>query len=110
MSAALGINEYYLPKIIKPMRDKKWITSMTGSVGGFILSGKPEEITLLDIIEVMEGPTEISLNLSEDRSYSWNSAVSDSVQQVYQTYQAHVIQYFSSITLKDLLDKGAKAL
>jgi Rrf2 family protein len=62
MSDALGINEFYLPKIIKPLREKKWIISLTGRVGGFELVEKPENITLLEIIEVMEGGVNLSNN------------------------------------------------
>jgi Rrf2 family protein len=101
MAAVLGINEFYLPKIIKPLRDQKWIVSATGSTGGFTLTGKPDKITMLDIIEVMEGPIEFD-HIEEDGSQG--STMMEPVRKVYQTYQEHLKEYFSSITLADLLE------
>jgi Rrf2 family protein len=102
MSSALRINEHYLPKIIKPLRDQKWIASSTGSEGGFAMIGDPEKITLLDIIEVMEGPIQFGMQESSDDQVT---ADASPLNQVYRGYQDYVEQYFSSITLQDLLEQ-----
>jgi Rrf2 family nitric oxide-sensitive transcriptional repressor len=104
MASALGINEYYFPKIIRPLRDKHWISSTTGSVGGFSLIEKPENITLLDIIETMEGSVKFSNFLEEEQCWSQNQSVKENARRVFQFYQEHMERYFSSITLKGLLE------
>jgi Rrf2 family protein len=104
MAAALGINEYYLPKIIKPLRDRKWIISVTGSIGGFELVEKPENITLLDIMDVMEGGIKLVDNLENEKFYSQKSTAGDSVYRILQNYQDVAQKYFSSVTLRDLLE------
>jgi Rrf2 family protein len=105
MAAALGINEFYLPKITRPLRENQWISSLTGSDGGYRLTSRPENITLLDIIELMEGPVNISQHLNQD-SETPGVVAAHSLRQVFQEYQEQVIKYFSSITLQDLLTQN----
>jgi Rrf2 family protein len=106
MASALGINEYYLPKIVRPLRDMNWVASATGSEGGFRIIVEPENITLLDIIETMEGKLKVSTFLDEEQTYNHNISAMNKVHQVFRRYQDQVEIYFSSITLKDLLDSG----
>jgi Rrf2 family protein len=51
-----SIPERYLAKIIQDLRRSGIIRSVRGAHGGYSLSRAPEEITLLDIWEALEGP------------------------------------------------------
>ena len=53
------ISEKYISRLVIDLRRAKLIRSVRGVNGGFHLAMKPEEITLLDVIEVMEGPISI---------------------------------------------------
>lgn len=55
-----GISEYYLEQLFAPLRKAGLIKSIRGAQGGYILTKSPEEITVADIIQVLEGPIEIS--------------------------------------------------
>jgi Rrf2 family protein len=45
----------YLVQILSELRNGGLITSRRGKQGGYALARSPEEITLLDIVEVIEG-------------------------------------------------------
>ena len=59
------ISEYYLEQLFAPLRKANLITSTRGSQGGYMLSKSPKEISIFDIIEILEGPIEISHCLDE---------------------------------------------
>ena len=53
------ISEKYISRLVIALRRAGMIRSVRGVNGGFHIAMKPEEITLLDVIEVMEGPLSI---------------------------------------------------
>ena len=53
------ISEKYISRLVIALRKAGMIRSIRGVNGGFHLAMKPEDITLLDVIEVMEGPLSI---------------------------------------------------
>ena len=53
------ISEKYISRLVIALRKAGLIRSVRGVNGGFHIAMKPEEITLLDVIEVMEGPLSI---------------------------------------------------
>ena len=54
-----GISEKYISRLVIDLRKAKMIRSVRGVNGGFHLAKAPEDITLLDIMEAMEGPLAI---------------------------------------------------
>ena len=55
-----NLSEYYLEQLFSPLRNAGLIKSIRGAQGGYVLNKKPEDITVADIIEVLEGPVEIA--------------------------------------------------
>lgn len=60
ISQARQIPEPYLRKLLKPLIQKGIVVSIRGVAGGVRLARPLEEITLLEVVEALEGP--ISLN------------------------------------------------
>lgn len=63
----------YIEQILIPMRNAGLVRTVRGRNGGYILDRAPEEITLLEIIELFEGP--LQLVPDQDRSSAsdiWN--------------------------------------
>ena len=53
------ISEKYISRLVIDLRRAHLIRSVRGINGGFFLAKLPEEITLLDILETMEGPISV---------------------------------------------------
>lgn len=57
LAEALQTTRQYLPQILNPMVKARWIRSTPGPNGGYELLVSLDDISLLQLIEVMEGPT-----------------------------------------------------
>ena len=53
------ISEKYISRLVIDLRRAKLIRSVRGVNGGFHLAKRPDQITLLEIIETMEGPVSV---------------------------------------------------
>ena len=53
------ISEKYISRLVIGLRRARLIRSVRGVNGGFHLAKRPEEITLLEILETMEGPISV---------------------------------------------------
>ena len=53
------ISEKYISRLVINLRRAKLICSVRGVNGGFYLAKLPDQITLLDILETMEGPISV---------------------------------------------------
>ena len=59
IAASQQISEKYISRLVIDLRRAKLIRSVRGVNGGFHLAKKPEVITLLQILETMEGPISV---------------------------------------------------
>ncbi len=55
VSSSEGISVKYLGQIIIPLKNAGLVTSQRGSRGGYALGRPPEEITVRDVVEAIEG-------------------------------------------------------
>ncbi|GFP75251.1 RrF2 family transcriptional regulator [Clostridium fungisolvens] len=60
ISERQSISEYYLEQLFSPLRKAKLIKSIRGAQGGYVLNKEPKDITVADIMDVLEGPIEIA--------------------------------------------------
>ena len=60
ISKRQNISEYYLEQLFSPLRKAKLITSIRGAQGGYVLSREPKDITVAEIMYVLEGQIEIA--------------------------------------------------
>ena len=75
IGSKMGISENYLMKVLKALKDAGLVAGYQGKRGGYAISKKPEEISLWDIVEVMEGTTKI--NILHDQKILSGTAGSD---------------------------------
>ncbi len=57
-----GINEPYLEQIMIVLKNAGMVATVRGRNGGYQLARKPEEITVLDLIKIFEGPIDLCEN------------------------------------------------
>jgi len=56
-----GIPPRFLEQIFVSLRRAELVTAVRGAKGGFTLSREPAEITVLDVVEALEGPLASSM-------------------------------------------------
>ena len=58
MAEDIGATRQIMPKLMEPMVKAGWVESTPGPTGGYRLNADLEEISLLELIEAVEGPTD----------------------------------------------------
>ena len=104
ISGKLGIKTTYILTFTRKLRDAKIIASAPGAHGGLRLARDPSEITLLEVVELMEGTTRINRCLDDDYYYHLGEEEC-SVREVYQSLQDDFEAKLRQITIEDLMDK-----
>lgn len=59
LAAATAVPKDYVPKVITPLVRRGWVQSYRGAGGGFSLVDPGHNITLLDVVELFEGPVHL---------------------------------------------------
>ena len=57
VAEAIGTTTNFLPQVMTPLVRRGWVLSTPGRAGGYRLVASPNEISLLAVIEALEGPT-----------------------------------------------------
>ena len=96
------ISEYYLEQLFAPLRKANIINSIRGAQGGYILSKSPENITIYEIMEVLEGPVEISNCLDEGVSCSNTDCCATRL--LWSKIKNSIDDVTKSTTLKDIVE------
>ncbi|MBK5239933.1 Rrf2 family transcriptional regulator [Clostridium sp.] len=101
ISQRQNISEYYLEQLFSSLKKAKLIKSIRGAQGGYILNRAPEKITIQDVINVLEGPIEVS-NCLEDGAC--NNIDCCATRLLWKKIQVSIDSVTSTITLKDIVD------
>ena len=108
LAANVGVPEHFLSKILQSLSRSGLINSYRGAAGGYVLARPAETITLLEVIEAMEGPIVLNVCLvagpSCDRK-SWCS-----VHRVWSEAQSALTGVLRGATLAQLAAEAAENL
>lgn len=96
-----NISECYLEQLFAPLRKAKLIISIRGAQGGYVLSREPEKITIADIMDVLEGPIEISECIDNDNCDNIDCCATRTV---WGKIKKSIDDVMNSITLQDIVD------
>ena len=72
--ASTGIPKQYLEQLLGSLRRNGFIRAVRGASGGYQIAKPPAEISLLDIIDAMEGPLALCDCISDESSLLRNPA------------------------------------
>ena len=100
IAAAVDVPQTFLAKIFQQFSKTGIVKSFRGTGGGFLLAGPPEEITLLQVVEAVEGP--ILPNRCVLKAGECERDVSCTVHPVCHQVQQKVCGILANITLNDL--------
>ncbi|MBW4444709.1 MAG: Rrf2 family transcriptional regulator [Plectolyngbya sp. WJT66-NPBG17] len=101
IAAAQDIPDRYLEQLLATLRRGGLISSERGKKGGYLLARSPQKITLLEIVNCMEGGEASSSETSDD-----SEAVSvQAISQVWQNVKRAADDVLGKNSLQDLLEK-----
>ncbi len=100
IAAAVDVPQTFLAKIFQQFSKIGLVRSYRGTGGGFVLGRPPEKITLLEVVEAVEGP--IIPNRCVTGEGECTRTSSCNVHPVWVKVQTQVKDILEKVTLKDL--------
>jgi len=99
IAASKGIPERFLLKVLKPLVSAKVLTNVKGPMGGYRLAKPASEITLLDVIEAVEGPIHIPEPQGKD---SRTTGFDQKVNAIFEKAVTNLRKELATFALSDL--------
>jgi Rrf2 family protein len=103
LAKQVGTTSGFLSHAMSPLVERGWVRSDPGPLGGYTATFNPADVSVLDVIESIEGPTDTGRCVLEDRAcgeiqrcalhFSWSSA------------RENLLTKLSSISLANLLSE-----
>jgi Rrf2 family protein len=66
IAAKHGISPQYLEQLLSRLKKPGLIRAVRGQKGGFVLTRLPQEISLVEVLEALEGPLAIAESVAQD--------------------------------------------
>lgn len=101
ISGRQNISEYYLEQLFRALRKAELIQSVRGTGGGYILGREPKDITVFEILDVLEGPIEVSTCLDDTSCVNVECCATRGV---WRQIKDSIDSVTKSITLQDIVD------
>ena len=98
---ATGVPKQYLEQLLGNLRRAGLVSTVRGAQGGYQIAKPPEDISLLDIIDAMEGPIELSECTADEGSCERSFGCP--VRQVWRRLTDSINQELSQISLSSML-------
>lgn len=102
------LSEHYLEQLISPLRKGGLVRSIRGAYGGYHLSYEPHEITVGDIIRILEGPIAPVECVTQERERNCSHLDDCVTRFIWKELQDRITQVLDSITLEDILQEEQK--
>lgn len=97
-----NISDQYLEQIFSSLKKSGLVKSVRGAQGGYLLAKEPKDITVGDILVVLEGPVSLSdCVLDEDICENSNICVTKIV---WEKIKKGIEDVIESITLQDMIN------
>ena len=106
VASAQDISEPYVDQILLPLRSRGLLASVRGRSGGYRLARPAKEITLLDIVQAMEGNVQLADCLSDTKECK--RATKCVTRDVWAMLTESLKRDMNSVILADLVVKQAK--
>src|SRR5262245_61619419 len=99
IAQARGIPERFLLKVLKPLVSARVLLSVKGPNGGYRLAKDPHKISMLEIIEAVDGPIRGQAPLGEAGNGPFNHKLEAICQQTAEQVREHL----DKVKVSDLL-------
>jgi len=96
-----NISMKYLENIFKLLKKNGIVAAVRGPVGGYILNPSPEELTVYDVVNAVEGPPS-TIDCIENPLLCKNTEECIN-HELWKELQDHIVEFLRSKTLSQLL-------
>lgn len=103
IAAEIGVSAHHLSKVHTRLVQHGLLRSHRGPGGGLQLALQPQEISLMDVYTVIEGPFPLKTCILGKRVCSKASCIFGNF---FKDYNDHLRNYFEQTLLSDLIQKG----
>jgi Rrf2 family protein len=90
IAQARGIPERFLLKVLKPLVSARVLTSVKGPNGGYRLAKDPSNITMLEVLEAVDGPIRGRAPLAGEGNGVLNSKLESICKQSAEQIRSHL--------------------
>lgn len=101
--ATMGIPKQYLEQLLGNLRRAGLVSTVRGAQGGYQIAKMPKDISLLEIMDAMEGPIELSECMGDENLCEHSCECP--VRRVWQRLTDTINREFSLITLESMLNQ-----
>jgi Rrf2 family protein len=99
--ASTGVPKQYLEQLLGNLRRAGLIHSVRGAQGGYQIARPPGKITILDVIDAMEGPLELSECMTDEGHC--DRSCQCPVRRVWQKLTDSINRELADVTLDEML-------
>ena len=96
-----NISLKYLEQVITPLRSAGLVKSVRGSKGGYSLAKPPSEICLNDLVEILEGPINLTECLTDPKVCPKSAFCV--TRDIWEEVSGVISQIFHSVTLEEMV-------
>ncbi len=104
IAQARGIPERFLLKVLKPLVSARVLISIKGPNGGYRLARQPADITMLEILEAVDGPIRGQAPFSEENANPLNNKL----EAICRTSADAVRKHLEKIKISELVSGKTK--
>lgn len=104
LASELEVSGQYLPHVMAPLTRSGWVASVSGPHGGYELSSGLNDVSLLDLIEAVEGTVDDSRCLHLGPVHS--SGIQCALHEPWMRAKKAMLSELSSTSLSDLAPIG----
>ncbi|MDO4629098.1 MAG: Rrf2 family transcriptional regulator [Planctomycetia bacterium] len=100
-----GISEKYLSRLIVDLRQANLVSSVRGAKGGYSLARNPAEISILEVVEVMEGSLAVVDCVDCDEPQPCMRAACCATREMWNGMNEKIRAILKEVTLQSILDR-----
>ena len=98
-----GVSEAYLEQLMRSLKNAGLVTTTRGKSGGYTLSKAPEDISVSEVLNALEGTTSIAECVDKSGGVCENACVC-SARPLFLKLQMRIDAVLNETTLKDLTE------
>jgi len=104
LAERVGTTTGFLSQVMTPLLAQGWVTSEPGPTGGYLATVDLDEVTVLEVIEAVEGPTDTGQCVLEDRPCALTGACA--LHEPWSRARAHLLAELARTALSTLPANG----